>query len=196
MGLTTREEAVMSQLILDRPGRRRSPATLPGFHIGQAPGNKGHRYPADPPKVEEIVAVMRAAGDRPHGQRMRALIVILWRAGLRIHEALGLTEGDLDESRGALLVRRARAADGVKSACTPGRGSSCNPGSSCDVSSRSARCCASSPIQPVGATGHRLPLARSFDESPPRLACVVGLPRISSATLTRSRWLAKACRSS
>ena len=47
----------MSQLMFDRAGRRRSPATLPGFHIGQAPGNKGHRYPADPPRVEEIVGL-------------------------------------------------------------------------------------------------------------------------------------------
>ena len=31
------------------------------------PGNKGRRYPADPPRVEEIVAVMREAGSRPHG---------------------------------------------------------------------------------------------------------------------------------
>ena len=81
---------------------------MPGFHTGQAPGNKGHRYPADPPKVEEIVAVMRAAGDGPHGRRMRALIVILWRAGLRINEALEPTEGDLDEARGALLARRGK----------------------------------------------------------------------------------------
>ena len=98
----------MSQLMLDRAGRRRSPATMPRFHAGQAPGNKGHLYPADPPKVEEIVAVMRAAGDRPHGRRMRALIVILWRAGLRINEALELAAGDLDEARGALLVRRGK----------------------------------------------------------------------------------------
>jgi hypothetical protein len=49
----------MSELLLDRAGRRRSPATLPGFHAGHAPGNKGLRYPADPPKVEEIIAVMR-----------------------------------------------------------------------------------------------------------------------------------------
>jgi hypothetical protein len=54
----------MSELLLDRAGRRRSPATMPGFHAGHAPGNKGLRYPADPPKVEEIVAVMRTAGDR------------------------------------------------------------------------------------------------------------------------------------
>ena len=33
------------------------------------------------------------------------LIVVLWRAGLRISEALGLREGDLEPGRGALLVR-------------------------------------------------------------------------------------------
>ena len=98
----------MSELLLDRAGRRRSPATLPGFHAGHAPGNKGLRYPADPPKVEEIVAVMRTAGDGAHGRRLRGLIVIMWRAGLRIQEALALTEGDLDHRRGSLLVRRGK----------------------------------------------------------------------------------------
>jgi site-specific recombinase XerD len=34
--------------------------------------------------------------------------VILWRAGLRIGEALALAETDLDVSRGAVLVRRGR----------------------------------------------------------------------------------------
>ena len=66
------------------------------------------RYPADPPKVEEIVAVMRAAGDGPHGRWLRGVIVILWRAGLRIQEALALTEVDLDQRRGSLLVRRGK----------------------------------------------------------------------------------------
>lgn len=33
---------------------------------------------------------MRAAGDGPDGARLRALVVILWRAGLRIGEALDL----------------------------------------------------------------------------------------------------------
>lgn len=56
--------------------------------------------------MEEIIAVMCAAGDNPHGRRLRGLIVILWRAGLRIQEALTLTEADLDQSRGAVLVRR------------------------------------------------------------------------------------------
>jgi integrase len=98
----------MGEVLLDAAGRRRSPATLPGFHAGRPPRNKGRRYAADPPTVEEIVAVMRAAGDRRHGCHLRGLIVVLWRAGLRIHEALALTESDLDQRRGALLVRRGK----------------------------------------------------------------------------------------
>jgi integrase len=81
---------------------------MPGYHQGRAPRNKGLRYPADPPTIEEIVVVMRAAGDQPDGARLRALIVLLWRAGLRIGEALDLAETDLDRSRGAVLVRRGK----------------------------------------------------------------------------------------
>jgi site-specific recombinase XerD len=72
------------------------------------PRNKGQRYPADPPTVEEIVAVMRRTPDNRHGYRARAMIVVLWRAGLRIHEALALLETDLDEHRGSLLVRHGK----------------------------------------------------------------------------------------
>ena len=66
-----------SPLLLDAAGRRRSPATMPGYLAGRPPRNKGLRYPADPPRVEEIIAVMRAAGDRIHGDRVRGLIVVL-----------------------------------------------------------------------------------------------------------------------
>ncbi len=77
---------------LDAAGRPRSPATMPGYHAGRPPRNKGP-YPADPPRVEEIVAVMRQAGPGIHGARLRGLIVVLWRAGLRISETLSLAEG-------------------------------------------------------------------------------------------------------
>jgi integrase len=98
----------MSELLLDAAGRRRSPATLPEFHAGRPPRNKGIRYPANPPTIEEIVTVMRGAGDGVHGHRLRGLIVVLWRAGLRIHEALALAEADLDARRGSRLVRRGK----------------------------------------------------------------------------------------
>jgi len=91
--------------VLDAAGRRRSPAAMPGYHAGRPPRNKGQRYPADPPTVEEIVAVMREASDDRHGWRLRALIVVLWRGGLRVQEALALGERDLDPRRGSLLVR-------------------------------------------------------------------------------------------
>ena len=94
--------------LLDCAGRRRSPATMSGFHQGRPPRNKGLRYPPDPPTVEEIIAVMRVAGDRPDGLRLRGVIVVLWRAGLRISEALALQESDLDRTRGAVLVRRGK----------------------------------------------------------------------------------------
>jgi hypothetical protein len=46
--------------------------------------------------------------DGPDGLRLRGAIVMLWRAGLRISEALALAESDLDRARGALLVRRGK----------------------------------------------------------------------------------------
>jgi hypothetical protein len=55
------------------------------------------RYPADPPTVEEIVAVMRHTPDDRHGRRLRAMVVVLWRAGRS-----GLSGGGLD------LVQRRR----------------------------------------------------------------------------------------
>ena len=102
----------MQSALLDAAGHRRSPATMPGYNRGRPPRNKGEPYPADPPTVEEIVAVMRTAGNRSNGRRLRALIVLLWRAGLRISEALALHESDLDRSRGAVLVRRGKGGKG------------------------------------------------------------------------------------
>ena len=51
--------------LLDAAGRRRSPATMPEFHAARAPGNKGQRYAAEPPTVDEIITVMRHARARP-----------------------------------------------------------------------------------------------------------------------------------
>ena len=51
---------------------------------------------------------MRQVGSGRDGARLRALMVILWRAGLRIGEALDLAETDVDASRGAVLVRRGK----------------------------------------------------------------------------------------
>ena len=56
--------------LFDAAGRRRSPATLPDFHAGRAPANNGQRYAADPPTVDEIIAIMRVARNAPYGNRL------------------------------------------------------------------------------------------------------------------------------
>jgi site-specific recombinase XerD len=103
-----KEDVMEPVVLLDCAGRRRSPATLASFHQSRSPRNKGLRYPPDPQTVEEIIAVMHAAGNAPEGVRLSAVIVVLWRAGLRISEALALSESDLDHQRGAVLVRRGK----------------------------------------------------------------------------------------
>jgi site-specific recombinase XerD len=97
-----------SLVLLDAAGRRRSPATIPGYLAGRAPRNKGLGYPPDPPRAEEIILVMRQAGHDRHGLRIRALIAVLWRGGLRISEALALNETDIDQRRGSLLIRHGK----------------------------------------------------------------------------------------
>ena len=97
-----------SMPLLDCAGRHRSPATTSSFHKGLPPRNEGLRYPPDPPTVEEIIAVMRAGGDSSEGVRLRGIIVVLWRAGLRISEVLALNETDLDPARGSLVVRHGK----------------------------------------------------------------------------------------
>ena len=98
----------MSHPAVEFSGQHRSPATVPGYLKGRSPRNKGRRYPADPPRIEEIVAVLRTAGEDVCATRLRGLIVVLWRAGLRVGEALALAESDLDPTRGAILVRHGK----------------------------------------------------------------------------------------
>ena len=60
-----------------------------------------------PPEVlspDEIAAMMDACADTPAGIRNRALITVLYRAGLRINEALELRPKDLDPRNGAIRV--------------------------------------------------------------------------------------------
>ena len=184
----------MSELLLDRAGRRRSPASMPGFHAARPPHNKGLRYPADPPKVEEIVAVMRAAGDGPHGRRLRGVIVILWRAGLRIQEALALTEADLDQRRGSLLVRRGKGGRRREVGMDDWGWQELQPWLQRRLELRSARCSASSAARRAADPGRPRPPARNCDALRSRPAFAAASRHINSATPTQSRWPAKASR--
>ena len=181
----------MQPVMLDAAGRRRSPATLPGYARGRPPRNKGVQYPADPPSVEEIISVMRCAGERPEGLRMRALIVVLWRAGLRISEALALAESDLTRVAERSWCAVERAASAAKSAWTPGPGNSSRPGLSCAGRCPSAPCCVSSTGRPAVGRGQRPPRERNCGASRHAQVCAGDLRPISCDTPTPLRWHAK-----
>ena len=186
----------MSEVLLDRAGRRRSPATMPGFHAGRSPRNKGLRYPADPPTVEEIIAVMRAAGDGPHAQRLRGLVVILWRAGVRIQEALSLGEADLDQRRGSLLVRHGKGGRRREVGMDAWGLQQLQPWLDTRLELPVGPLFASSPEPRADGTGLTPRRAPIYAGPLPGPACADASPRTSSGTPTPSRWPAKASLSS
>ena len=114
----------MSELLLDAAGRRRSPATLPEFHPGRPPRNKGMRYPADPPTIDEIVAVMRRAGDGVHGRRLRGLIVVLCAPACGSTRRSRSPRPTWTRVAGRCWCGAARAAGAARSGWTTGPGSS------------------------------------------------------------------------
>ena len=98
----------MPELLFDAAGRRRSPATVPGFHAGRPPRKRGLRYPADPPSVEEILAVMRTAGESVHGRRLPGLIASSGGSGCVSRKRWRSLSWISTTARGSLLVRRGK----------------------------------------------------------------------------------------
>ena len=185
---------MQSVTLLDRAGRRRSPATTASFHRGVPPRNKGMRYPPDPPTVEEIIAVMRAAGESPEGVRLRAVVVMLWRAGLRISEALALNETDLDHDRGAVLVRHGKGDKRREVGWTDGPGHIWSHGWSSAATCRSAGCSVFCADRPAAGRSHQPVSAPNSITSHSRPGCVAGSRRTNCGTRTPSRWHAKGSR--
>lgn len=73
------------------------------------PANKGKKLPPEPLTPEEARAIFNACSKRaPTGIRNRALLVLLYRAGLRISEALSILPKDLDTAAGTIRVLRGK----------------------------------------------------------------------------------------
>jgi site-specific recombinase XerD len=87
----------------------RSPVITPAFRRGVRPPNAGLKFPAEVLTVEEISRLLDACSRRaPTGVRNRAMIVVMWRGGLRCAEALALDLRDVDRERGTLTVRHGK----------------------------------------------------------------------------------------
>ena len=85
--------------------RRAEPEALEG----REPANKGKTYPAEILTPDEVRALVKACSSRaPTGVRNRALLVLLYRGGLRVSEALGLHPKDVDRAAGTVAVLRGK----------------------------------------------------------------------------------------
>lgn len=86
-----------------------SPATRKGHHAGRRPANAGKTYPIEILTAEEVRGLIRACSSRgTTGIRNRALIVVLYRGGLRLSEALALHPKDVDPRGGTISVLRGK----------------------------------------------------------------------------------------
>lgn len=100
---------------LDARGRRRSPSATKGYRQPKPPATKGRRYPPDPLPTEDFLALFSACTPQRPGRigelsalRLKTLIVVLWRTGMRINEALALEERDLHRAQRAIHIRRGK----------------------------------------------------------------------------------------
>lgn len=103
---------------LNRCGRPRTIATQPGYGTGRPPVTKGRKYPPDPVTAEDVDAMLKHL-EHPRSKyenrvgnlsrlRLRAIIALLWRSGLRISEALDLEPRDLNPNEFCLTVRHGK----------------------------------------------------------------------------------------
>lgn len=67
--------------------------------------NGGRKLPGQVLSQPDLHALLRSCNRGPTGARNRALLVLLWRAGLRVAEALALREADLEPRSGLVHVR-------------------------------------------------------------------------------------------
>ena len=70
--------------------------------------NRGLQLPGEILNQQEIRSLLAACNRGPSGARNRALLVTLWRAGLRTAEALALRPSDFDPTVGLVRVRRGK----------------------------------------------------------------------------------------
>lgn len=87
------------------PLHLRPKVTWPGYHAGREPANKGKRFPIEILSRTEVISLLECCpGTKITRPRNRALIAVLYRAGLRNSEATHLRAKDLDPDSGVIRV--------------------------------------------------------------------------------------------
>ncbi len=92
-------------LLMPYGGSVQSRMLQPGFNRGRIPATKGKTYPVEiltPDEVRALAAQCSATSSL--GIRHSAIIVLLYRSGLRIGEAMEVREKDIDFEIGSVAV--------------------------------------------------------------------------------------------
>jgi site-specific recombinase XerD len=92
----------------DRLGRPYTPMMDPDARRGQRPPNYGRRFPSEVYSPDEMRRLLACCGRGLVGHRNRAMIVVMWRGGLRIAEATALDPRDFDADAGTATVRHGK----------------------------------------------------------------------------------------
>ena len=71
---------------------------------GRPGHNRGRKLPAEILTADEVRRLIRATNRGDTGARNRALIAVMYRAGLRLSEALALKPSDVDTASGTIRV--------------------------------------------------------------------------------------------
>ena len=80
-----------------------SAITKPGYHAGRVAPNRGQKFPPEVLSADEVKALLSGCSNRaPSGIRNRALIAVMYRAGLRLSEAIALSVKDIDPVQGTI----------------------------------------------------------------------------------------------
>jgi site-specific recombinase XerD len=81
--------------------------------VTPVPANKGRKLPPELLTADDVRALLTACSTKaPTGRRNRALLVTLYRAGLRLEEALTLTPADVEVDGGTVRVGHPGAGPG------------------------------------------------------------------------------------
>jgi integrase/recombinase XerD len=73
------------------------------------PTNAGRKFPVEPLTADEVRALLSAASNRASsGIRLRAMIGVMYGAGLRLAEVLALKSHDVDTKAGTVRVRHGK----------------------------------------------------------------------------------------
>jgi hypothetical protein len=175
---------------VDCAGRRRSPATVPGYHRGRPPRNQGLRHPPDPPTVEEIIAVMRAAGDDPDGIRLRGGSSCCGALGCGSAKPWSWARAIWTGPGGAIQVRHGKGGRHHEVGMDRWAWEQLDPGSTCVRGCRSARCSACCAARLADGRAQPLGFVSSCAMPRSQPGCVAGCAR-SAPACSRCRDVAR-----